>query len=113
MAEQYIFNVDQGSTFNEAVIYKQADGTPVDLTGWAARMQVRRNIADAATLLSLTDGDGLTITAVDGRIDIEITATQTAAIMAGTCFYDLEIYSGAVVRRLIEGRMIFRAEVTR
>jgi len=113
MADKYNFNIDQGATFTTSILYKDSEGAAVNLTGYGARMQIRRNIADTEYVLSLTDSSGLTITANEGKIGILITAAQTTLIPAGGYFYDLEIYAGAVVTRLIEGKALVSAEVTR
>ena len=37
----------------------------------------------------------------------------TAAVSPGKYYYDLEVYTGSVVQRLIQGNATVRAEVTR
>ena len=44
---------------------------------------------------------------------MSLTAAQTAAITAGSYVYDLEIVTGAVVTRIIQGRANVTREITR
>lgn len=57
--------------------------TPVDLTGWTARMQLRRDdtlIADLSDLVSLDK---------TGHVTIAIDPERSTAMRPGTCRYDL------------------------
>ena len=68
----------------------------------------------STTILSLTQSAGLTLGGVAGTIIIALTATQTAALVAGNYVYDLELASsGGVVTRLVQGTLAVSAEVTR
>lgn len=110
---KYNFNAPQGSTFSRTLVYKANDAV-VNLTGYSARMQVRKNVNDTSTLLSLISPTDITINGVNGSVTITVSATAMAAMPAGTFVYDLEIVSGSgVVTRLIEGKFIVSPEVTR
>jgi hypothetical protein len=89
--------------------------TPVDLTGYTARMQVRASAAATAVLLDLTtENGGITLGGTDGTITCTSSATQTAALTFGTGVYDLELVDGSgVVTRLAEGSVCVSREVTR
>lgn len=105
--------VEQGTTFSQTLTWK-IDGTAVNLTGYTARMQARDDVTSTTTILSLTQGAGLTLGGVAGTIIIALTATQTAALVAGNYVYDLELASsGGVVTRLVQGTLAVSAEVTR
>lgn len=93
---------------------------PVDLTGCTARMDVRRRLADVATVLSLTSSgvapaSRLTITPAAGRIDIEISDEDTALIDWKTAVWDLEVeHPDGSVTRLVDGASFsVSREVTR
>jgi hypothetical protein len=107
----------QGASFDYNLVWNTTEGTvttPVDLTNWSARMQMRLSYTTAEPALSLTSGTGITLGGTAGSILIEATATQTAGIAAGPYVYDLELVSPAsVVTRLIEGRITVDPEVTR
>ena len=108
------FKTPQGSTFTRTLVYK-VDGTAVDLTGYTARMQVRKSVTDSTVLLSLTtDNSTIVITGATGTVTLTVPATTMAAVAAGSWVYDLEIVSGgSVVTRLIEGKFVVTPEVTR
>jgi hypothetical protein len=107
----------QGASFDYNLVWNTTQGTvtsPVNLTNWSARMQMRTSYNATDTALSLTSGTGITLGGTAGSILIEATATQTAAIEAGPYVYDLELVSPAsVVTRLVEGTIIVDPEVTR
>lgn len=107
----------QGASFDYNLVWNTTEGTvttPVDLTNWSARMQMRTSYNSTATALNLTSGTGITLGGTAGSVLIEATATQTADISAGPYVYDLELVSPAsVVTRLVEGTIIVDPEVTR
>lgn len=111
----YNTTIEQGATFRRVLTYKDEDGAIVDLTGWNARMQLRTSKSAVSSTLALTSSPaaGITMGGVAGTVTVEITATQTAALVASTYVYDLEIYNGAEVIRLIEGSLTLSTEVTR
>ena len=111
-------NMWQGASWDYTLTW-QTGGTPVNLSGYDARLQVRESHASSTAVLSLTAGTGITLGGTAGTIILEATATQTAAISAQPpgpqqYVYDLELVSGAgVVTRLVEGRVLVYPEVTR
>lgn len=46
--------VKRNGVFRRIVNFTQNDGTPLDLTGWSAEMQVRSNIGGAVAVFTLT-----------------------------------------------------------
>jgi hypothetical protein len=125
MAAKYNIKVDQGSTRDFYVRPKQPGGEPFDFDGYGARMQIRQTFESATPLLELTTANGgITFPTAaqmladwsrdeDGWLKVSMTATQTTAITAGTYVYDIEVYTGTFVQRVIEGSIQFRREVTR
>ena len=106
----------QGANFDYTLTW-QTGGTPVNLTNYSARMQVRDSYDGGSAVVSLTSGTGISLSGTAGSIVIEMTAAQTAAL-DGTpntqYIYDLELQSGAgYVTRLVEGRFFVFPEVTR
>lgn len=114
MAVSYNVTIDQGATWYLNVEYDNPNGTPVNLTGYTAALQLRSLPESATAVLSLSTGLGITITGATGLVAISATATQTRAIDEGTYYYDLEITSPAgVVTRLVQGQAVVTPEVTR
>lgn len=114
-AASYDLLIEQGATFIKDLVWKDSTGTAIDVTGYTARMQIRRNKSAVDVLLTATTENGyITMGTTDGAIDIEIPDTVTAALTATRGMYDLEVISpGGVVTRLIEGTVEISREVTR
>lgn len=111
----YNATIDQGATYNLQVVYKNDAGTPINLTGYTAALQIRQNYYDTTALLTLTSpSNGIVITGNTGTIDITMTSVQTGLLDEGFYVYDLEITSGGgIVTRLIQGQFTVSPEVTR
>lgn len=126
LAGNYNITCQQGSTFTRLIQIEQPDLTvdptgqtfeSFDLTGYQARMQVRRTIDSANFLLNLTTENGaLTINPSEGQdnvIFIDVSASVTASV-ATSGVYDLEIISSdGVVSRVLQGVFQLSPEVTR
>jgi len=115
IAGTYDMVVDQGATLSRTVTWKDSTKTPIDLTGYSARMQARASATSATTVIELTTVNGrIALGGAAGTVTLTVSATDTAALPAGRYVYDLELVSAAgVVNRLIMGNFVVRAEVTR
>lgn len=106
----------QGETFWKTFTWKVGQpAAPVDLTGCTALMHVRRKITDAATLIELSTGNGrIELGGPTGAITLKLSAAETAALNFAAAVYDLELtFADNTVRRLIEGSVTLKPEVTR
>lgn len=108
--------LEQGSTWddtciNPLTIYADEDHTELfDLTDWLARSMVRKKYSDTTPKGTFTCSIDLETSTITFSMD----ADDTAAIPAGTYYYDVEIYTEAgVVRRVRQGTIIVSAEVTK
>lgn len=115
-AGQHDITIEQGATFKLDVTWKT--GSPaaaVNLTGYTARMQVRRSHkAESALLTFTTENGAITLGGAAGTIAVRGLATLTDDVPAKPCVYDLELVSGAgEVTRLLEGSVTVTPEVTR
>lgn len=107
----YHITVEQGATYSRRLTWK-INSNPVDLTGYSARMKVRK-YSRTTPLLSITTADDIALGGAAGTIDITISATDTANLVADKYNYDLELVSGAgIVTRLVKGSFTVSAEVT-
>ena len=84
----------------------------LDISGYTAKMQMRSEPNDVDAVLTLDTTSGITINGPIGQITLFATATETYAIDEGPYYYDLEIYSGPNVTRVIQGQIVVSAEVT-
>jgi hypothetical protein len=111
--------INQGATFRRRLTWLTGSpATPVDLTGWTARMQIRSTVESAAVLHELTtENGGITLGGIAGTIDLYISATATAAFAwPSAAVYDLELVApgvGGDVYRLVGGSVTLSREVTR
>lgn len=116
--------IEQGAGFEVNLLWREkaAPQTPIDLTGYSARMKIVFDQGEPSevTVLELTTGNGrITLGGTAGTIDLFVTATDTALLdpleFENTC-YDLELVPGAPdaekVRRLIEGNVRLKTEKT-
>ncbi len=128
-AGRYSFTIEQGSTFQLNLQYRDSNGNPVDLTGYYGKMQIRPSVTSNTVYLTLSsslnpDGTGLNFSGsnnnlppTSGSIGIYIASCTSSMLnFDGQAYYDLEIYSGSscpYAIRLIEGQVTLSKEVTR
>lgn len=130
-AGKYSFVIEQGSTVNFEIQYKDSSNTPVDLTGYTGRMQIASDyssVPNRTVYLTLSsslnpDGTGLNFSGsngstppASGSIGIYIAACTSSLLTFTTAKYDLEIYSGSgacpLTVRLLEGQVSLSNQVT-
>lgn len=111
---QHNFLLPQGATFSEVITWQDENGAAIDLTGFAARMKAKRRQSPTTTVINLTtENGGITLGGSAGTITLGMGATDSAALIAGSYDYDLEIVSsGGLVTRLLQGVVNVTPEVT-
>ena len=104
---------NRNTTFTKDVIWSDASGAPVDLTGYHAYLQVRSH-PGRTLILDLSDTTyGLTVDAANSKIVIAMTPEQTAPLTVGLHFYDLLIKAPSGAKyKIIEGRFVIRDTIT-
>lgn len=113
-AAQHDITIEQGATFQMNLVWKDAGGTPINLTGYSARMQVRRKYSSTDYLLNLVSPTDITLGGALGTIVVTASAAATDNLPSKPAVYDLELVSPTgVVTRLIEGSVLITPEVTR
>jgi hypothetical protein len=110
MSGKYNIVADQGATFNLNFTVA-TDDTPWNLSGYTFAMQVRRSTSSATPLLNITSA---TMTSL-GKVSVTVSASTMNGIPAGRWVYDIELTagSGGEVTRILEGRFIVKAQVTK
>lgn len=125
-AGKYSLLIEQGATLNLELTYKDSNNNPIDLTGYSGKMQIKPDYADNTnttylTLSSSLQGDGTGISfsgsnnalpPTSGAIGIYISAASSSALQFSSASYDLEITSGSVVTRLLQGPVFVSKQVT-
>ena len=108
-AGKFNLTIDHGSEFSLKLTVKEA-GVVKNLTGYSARAQLRTSPTAASVTATFT----CTVTnAAGGAVTMAMPYGTTAGVSPGKYYYDLEVYTGSVVQRLIQGNATVRAEVTR
>lgn len=113
-AADYDLLIEQGATFTLSIVWKDNANAPINITGYSARMQIRKTYDDTPSI-SLTSavGGGIVLGGVSGTIDITIAASVTDDITILRGKYDLELELAGVVTRLIQGTVCISREVTK
>ena len=112
-AGKYNVKADQGSTFVLDFIVS-TDSVPWNLTGYTARMQVRAFTSSPDTILDLSTAGGQIVLTSGGRVTVTVSAAVMSDVVAGKHYYDIELVSaGNEVTRILEGRFVVTAEVSR
>lgn len=132
-AGKYSFTIEQGATLDFEIQYKDSNGNPIDLTGYTGAMQIRSNYSGSGTTYltftsSLADltptktsssiflcfaGSNQTKPATSGSIGIYAGWAATEGLsFTDQAYYDLEITSGSIRTRILEGRVSLSKQVT-
>jgi hypothetical protein len=107
---RYNISIYKGTTFTLAPVWK-IDNLPVNLTGYTADMQVRDVSNNLITELSTSNGKAV-ISAGLGQTTFTLSATDTAALTAGTYTYAFNLTSSAgVVYQILNGGFVVNASV--
>ena len=107
------FVIEQGVTWSCAAVWTD-NSIPVDLTGYSARMSIRHEGAQEASMHLSTDNGRIAIDGSAGELTLTLSAEDTASIPAVEHRHDLELVApdGQVIR-LLQGRVDISEEQTR
>jgi len=120
-AGKYNFVIEQGTTLNFEIEYKDSDNQPIDLSSHTGRMQIKDKPGGNITHLTLTntlatDGTGLDLTqAGSGKLKVIISAHSSSLLEFNKASYDLEVATSdtyPIVTRLLQGTVTLDKEVT-
>lgn len=120
IAGEYNILCEQGTTFSRIFTIEEPDPldesiyVAMDLSGYTARMHVRRTIESSDYIISLTTENGrISIDGPEGQITLTLSAQETTSL-SSSGVYDLEIIdSTGIVSRPIKGKFTLDREVTR
>jgi hypothetical protein len=115
-AKKLDITIEQGATFVMNLTWTNPAGSPVDLTGYTAKMQARWKYSDATALVTFTTADNtITLGGALGTIAVSGPATITGVTKPRYGVYDLELTetSTGKVTRLLQGRALISPEVTK
>lgn len=102
--------IDQGSDFASTVTVEGSDGITYNLTGYTARGQIRKSYSSTTAVSFATAINS----PEQGKIQLTLTAVQTAAMKAGRYLYDVEVVqtSSGKVTRVVEGQVEVNPRIT-
>ena len=95
-ASKYDFAIEQGTSFKISLIYKDADGNPVNLTNWCARLIWKTNTNTTNIFSSENTDYGVYKFIIDpivGKLTLMIPAATTNSFAFNSAKYDLELQS--------------------
>lgn len=95
-ASQYDFSIEQGSSFRMSFVYKDANGNPIDITNWCARLTWRTSSNTTQIFLSTNTDYSVYKFALDGaegKITLTLPAHTTNTFNFNNAKYDLELQS--------------------
>jgi hypothetical protein len=100
--------IDQGTDFKAVIDVADTSGVVYDLSGYTTSAQMRKNYnsTSATTFGSSHNGVG-------GAITLVLDNTITSGLEPGRYLYDVEISSGGVVTRVVEGIVTVTPGITR
>lgn len=131
-AGRYSFTLEQGTTVDFELQYKDSGSNPIDLSGYTGKMEIRSAFSGSGeTFLTLTSsledtydkqignaflsfsGSSLDTPTASGSIGIYIGYELADELNFATeAFYDLEITTGVNRTRVIEGRVLLSRQTT-
>jgi hypothetical protein len=82
----YDIKIDQGATFWRILTLKYANGAPINITGWSADMQIRRDYCTntVSESLSTANGEIMIYNGPAGKMTLWLPPERTAAL-GGNC----------------------------
>jgi len=110
MATNYNLNITRGSNFSIRLVAKDENSLPINLSGYSARSYVKHHYSSTGVLLDLNPTPVEPL--ASGYIDITLSGAQTTGVPIVQGVYDLEIFSGTYVDKLIKGYANIFPEVT-
>ncbi len=112
LPQQIDYEVWQGDTWLPGTITASLNGTPINFTGYSAKMEIRHAISREIVLtLTSTPAFGITLSSA-GVITLSMTAAQTSALL-GEYVYDLQItYPSGTIRTYTYGTITVYLDAT-
>lgn len=109
------FIIEQGATFKHTLTLKDSADALINLTGYSAEMDLRKNQDDASEIITLTVANSrITMGGSAGTIVLEISASDTNSLSVGDGVYDIDLTdSNGKVDRILEGTYSIRGNVSR
>jgi len=101
--------VDAGSDYSNIITVSSTNGQPLNLSGYTVASQMRKSYS-SSTVYAFTAS---VYDAANGKVRLQLSASNSSAIPAGRWLYDVEITSGAGSKtRVVEGIVTITPQIT-
>lgn len=109
------FIIEQGATFQNTLTLKDSSDAVINLTGYSAEMDLRKNQDDSTEVITLTVANSRVVMGgAAGTVKLVISASDTSALTVGDGVYDIELTDAdGKVDRILEGTYSIRGNVSR
>mgnify|MGYP003323479019 CR=1 FL=1 len=109
------FIIEQGATFKHTLTLKDASDSLINLSGYSAEMDLRKNQDDTNEVITLTVANNrITMGGSAGTVVLEISASDSSNLLVGDGVYDIDLTdSNGKVDRIMEGTFSVRGNVSR
>ena len=85
------FRFTQGDTWSTAPVWK-ISGTPVNVSGYTAKMQIRKSATSGTVVFEFSTANGrITTGTSDGKFTLLALPADTANVAGGTYVYDFDV----------------------
>ena len=115
-AKKLDITIEQGAEFVMNLTWKNPAGSPVNLTGYTAKMQARLKYSDITPLVTFSTSDGtIVLGGALGTVAVSGPATMSGITKPVVGVYDLELTqtSTGKITRLVAGRAYISPEATK
>jgi hypothetical protein len=104
----------KGDTFIRDFAFTDADGNPIDLTGYSVRLQLRESVRSSSATLDAATPNEITITGAGNNVLSVLIDAETMEIPARKYVWDLQLTTpGGVVTTYLFGNFTITSDVTR
>jgi hypothetical protein len=101
--------VDAGANYSNIITVAASNGQALDLTGYTVASQMRKSYQSSTAY----NFSASVYQAASGKVRLQLTDTQSAAIPAGRWLYDVEITSPSGTKtRVVEGIVTVSPQIT-
>ena len=114
-SKNILLKIEKGTIFTQKFRWKNKYREPINLTGFEFKSQFRRDFGDQNVICTLTMGNGIITTPIEGIIEIYISEDVTSTLTNyDSGLWSLEYRSdpSKPFKTLIRGRWIVEPEVT-
>jgi len=101
--------VDAGSDYSNIITVSSTNGQPLNLGGYTVASQMRKSYS-SSTAYAFT---ATVYDAANGKVRLQLSASDSSAIPAGRWLYDVEITSASGSKtRVVEGIVTITPQIT-